>query len=165
MSKFTHQVSFCQALWGKSDDGLTACWLPEEAALVGIEVQFEHLVAQVRTQIVVITPQAKPPVGANAAKPATGRQVRKDAIQVEHLGFAFWTIEATRMQGLGIGLEGSAALEDRAWKMVIEHGAARIEPSPERRLIRPVLARASLAGSWFGACLQSWHGRWDGVCA
>src|SRR6266704_1196375 len=55
--KFAHQLGFRQSLGRKREDTLTACWLPQEAALGGIEVQFEHLVAQVRTEIVVIAPE------------------------------------------------------------------------------------------------------------
>jgi hypothetical protein len=88
----------------KSDGGLTACWLPNQAALIGIEVEFEHLVAQARAQIVVMASKVEPPVGPNAPKPATGGQVRKDASKVKHLRFPFWLIEVTRVQRLVIGL-------------------------------------------------------------
>ena len=50
VAKFTHQVRFCQALGSKRDGGLTACELANEAALLGIEAQFEHLVAQFRAK-------------------------------------------------------------------------------------------------------------------
>ena len=104
VSEFTHELGFRQPLGRKGEDALTACRLPQKAALGGIEMHFEHLIAQARAQIVVIAPKIKPPVGPDAPKPATGRQVGKDAIQVEHLGFPFWVIEATRVQGLGIDL-------------------------------------------------------------
>ena len=67
----------------------TFCWLPQEATLGGIEVEFEHLVAEVRAEIVVIATKIQPPVGSDAPEPATVRQVGKDAIQVEHLRFPF----------------------------------------------------------------------------
>ncbi len=46
VSKFAHQVGFRQTLRCKGEGDLTACWLPKEAALIGIEAQFEHLVAK-----------------------------------------------------------------------------------------------------------------------
>ena len=104
VSKFTHQVRFCQALGCKSDGGLTACWLPKEAALIGIEVEFEQLVAKAGAQVVVIAPKVEPPVGPDAPKLATGGQVRKDPSQVEHLSFPFWAIEATRVRRCWIDL-------------------------------------------------------------
>ena len=54
MSEFAHQVGFRQSLRCKCEDSLTACWLSKEAALSSIEVQFEHLIAQARAQMVVI---------------------------------------------------------------------------------------------------------------
>ena len=56
------------------------------------------------TEIVVISTNVEPPVGPHAPKPATVRQVLKDAIKVEHLRFPFWAIEATRVRRLRIGL-------------------------------------------------------------
>jgi hypothetical protein len=46
MSEFAHQVGFRQTLGCNRDGGLTACWLPKEASLVGIEAQFEQMVAK-----------------------------------------------------------------------------------------------------------------------
>ena len=78
MAEFAHQIGFRQPLGRKAEDALAACQLPEKAALGGIEMHFEHLIAQARTQIVVIAPKIEPPVGAGASKPATGHQIRKD---------------------------------------------------------------------------------------
>src|SRR5215471_364785 len=83
VSEFAQQLGFRQSLWRKGEDALTACQLTEKAALGSIEMHFEHPIAQVRPQIVVIASQVEPPVGADATKPATGRQVSKDALQVE----------------------------------------------------------------------------------
>lgn len=47
-------------LLSKGEDALTACQLSEKAALGGIEMHFEHLIAQVRPQIVVIAPKIEP---------------------------------------------------------------------------------------------------------
>src|SRR5712692_3048935 len=104
MSEFAHQIGFRQSLGRNREDALTACWLPQKAALGGIEVQFEHLVAKARAQVVVIAPNVEPPVGPYAPKPATVRQVPKDTSKVEHLRFPFRTIEATRVRRLWIGL-------------------------------------------------------------
>lgn len=97
MSEFAHQFGFCQTLRCKGNGGLTACWLSNKAALLGIEAQFEHLVAKARAQIGVIAPKIEPPVGSDGPKPAAGRQVGKDASQVEHLRFPLWAIVATRV--------------------------------------------------------------------
>ena len=165
VAKFTHQGSFCQALGSKRDGGLTACWLANEAALIGIEAQFEYLVAQAGAQIVVIASKVEPPVDPDAAKLATGGQVRKDARQVEHPGFPFGSIESTRVQGLRIGLYGSLTLQHaagnrltRAWRDAC--------PAPSTGPFDPASAgRAALAGSWFGACVQSWRDRWGSACS
>jgi len=76
--------------WNRKGN-ITACWLPKEAALLGIEMEFEHLVAPGGAQIVVISTKVEPPVRSYAPKPATVREVRKDAIKVEHLHFPFWS--------------------------------------------------------------------------
>ncbi len=55
MSEFAHLVDFGQPPGRNREGALTACWLPQEAALVGIEVQFEHLIALGGAQIVVIS--------------------------------------------------------------------------------------------------------------
>lgn len=104
MAEFAHQLGFRQSLGRKGEDVMAACPLPQKAALDGIEMHFEQLIAQVRAQIVVIAPKIEPSVGPDAAKPATGGQIRKDPRQVEHVGFPFWPIEATRVFSLGIGL-------------------------------------------------------------
>ena len=95
VGEFPHQISFRQTLRGKGERGLMACELPQEAALLSIEVQFEHVVAPGHPQIVIISPKIEPPVGSHSSKPAAVCQVRKDPIQVEHLGFPFWAIRAT----------------------------------------------------------------------
>ncbi len=53
MSEFTHQVCFRQPVGCKGEGSVTARWLSKEAASIGIEAYFEHLVAQVCAQIVV----------------------------------------------------------------------------------------------------------------
>src|SRR5579863_2831559 len=104
MSEFAHEVGFRQPLGCNRESDLTACWLPKEAFLVDIKTQFEHLVTKARAEIVVIAPNVEPPVGSYAPKPATARQVGKDAIQVEHLHFPFWSIGSPRVCCLRIGL-------------------------------------------------------------
>src|SRR6266700_6776977 len=96
MSKFTQQLDYCQTLGCKGDGGVTTCWLPKEAALIGIEVEFEHPVAIGGAEIGVIATKVEPPVRSYAPKPTTVRQVRKNASKVEHLRLPFWTIGATR---------------------------------------------------------------------
>ncbi len=44
MSEFAHQVRFRQPLGCDGDGDLTACWLPKEATLGGIEAHSEHLI-------------------------------------------------------------------------------------------------------------------------
>src|SRR2546430_16989122 len=95
MAEFAHQVGFCQSLGSNREGGLTACWLPKEATLIGIEAKFEYMVAPGDAQIVIIATKIKPPIGSHAPEPATARQIPKDAIQVEHLHFPFWALRAT----------------------------------------------------------------------
>ncbi len=66
MAEFAHQVGFRQALGCNREGRLTARGLPQEAALIGIEAQFEHLIAPSGTQLVVIATQIQPPVGQHA---------------------------------------------------------------------------------------------------
>ena len=104
MSEFAHQVGFRKTLRWDRDGGITACWLPKEAPLVGIEAEFEHMAAPGGAEIVVISTNIEPPVRSHVPKPATARQVLKDAIKVEHLRFPFWAIGATRVRRRRIGL-------------------------------------------------------------
>jgi len=46
VSEFTHELGFRQPLGRKGEDALTACRLPQKAALGGIEMHFEHLIAR-----------------------------------------------------------------------------------------------------------------------
>src|SRR6266702_3698393 len=103
MSEFAHEVGFCQPLGWNRKGNITTCWLPKEAALSGIEMEFEHLVMPGGAQIVVIAPKVEPSVGSYAPKPATACQVRKDAVQVEHLRLPFWPIRATGARSFRIG--------------------------------------------------------------
>src|SRR3989442_5347344 len=95
MAEFAHQVGFREPLGCNREGGLTACWLPKEATLIGIEAKFEYMVAPGNAQIVIIATKIKPPIGAHAPEPATARQILKDAIQVEHLHFPFWAVRST----------------------------------------------------------------------
>ena len=79
MSEFAHQVGFGQPLGCNREGNITACWLPKEAALGGIEAQFEHLVAKGWCRDSSHSPQcraARWPARAGTSDSASGTQRR-----------------------------------------------------------------------------------------
>jgi hypothetical protein len=55
MSEFAHQVGFRQPLGWDRKGHITACWLPKETALLGIQMEFEYPVAPKQTYCLTLT--------------------------------------------------------------------------------------------------------------
>src|SRR2546421_550054 len=97
-------------------------------------------------KVVGIASQAKEAIAANTTDPAARLKVGPHAFQTQQVFFPFWSIHASRMPGVRVGLQRSLVRKCSARYVLIEGCSTLIQPGPQVSMRRVGLLQQCLGG-------------------